>query len=96
MGLLDDSQLHLLRSFNSFSSWQLAGLATAALLLTLSLQFVYRVYLDPLSHIPGPKAAAFSHLWITQQSMAGTRMYKTHELFKKYDTKVSWSCLPCL
>lgn len=91
MAVLAEIQFSPFASFATLSIWHMIGVGALCLVTGYLVSAVYTVYFDPLSHIPGPKSAAVSHLWLFLQSMAGTRMYTIHDLHKKYNSKVRLS-----
>ncbi|KAF3927103.1 hypothetical protein AA313_de0207183 [Arthrobotrys entomopaga] len=57
---------------------------TAGLVVYYITNAIYHLYFSPLSKIPGPWYTAVSSLWLTQQTLAGKRIFAVHALHKKY------------
>lgn len=57
--------------FRATSPTTLAASALALLALFKFLQAIYHLYFHPLSHFPGPRAAALSRNWLWQQVQTG-------------------------
>lgn len=57
--------------FRATSPTTLAASALALFALFKFLQAIYRLYFHPLSHFPGPRAAALSRNWLWQQVQTG-------------------------
>lgn len=47
---------------------------------------VYNIFFHPLSHVPGPFLAKFSHWHHIRRFLAGTEHLSDRELFKQYGT----------
>ena len=62
------------------------GLKGAVLILihVILVQVIYRSYLDPLRHIPGPTAARFTELWRTRRYALGRWHQDILDLHDKY------------
>jgi hypothetical protein len=78
-------------------AWTYYQLPLAALVWLTSI-VLYRIYLHPLSKIPGPKLAAATHLYITYfNTTGGSKFYlQTEKLHQKYGTLYSRISLACL
>ena len=61
-----------------------AGVAALAYIVTLA---CYRIYFHPISHIPGPKLAAFTYWYQSYYDLwphSGRFLWKTAELHEQY------------
>jgi hypothetical protein len=61
--------------------WKGAVIILAHIILV---QVIYRFYLDPLRHIPGPTAARFTELWRTRRYALGGWHQDILDLHDKY------------
>jgi hypothetical protein len=77
-----DSTRHSTLAFPNRYSLVVGAFATALLLFAFLL--VYRIFLHPLSHIPGPFAARTTELWRTSRYFRGTWHKDILELHRRY------------
>ena len=69
-----------------FETGQLLSFAVVAILAYVTSVSVYRLFLHPLSHLPGPKLAHLTHLyeWYYDLYLHGQYTFKLRELHDKY------------
>lgn len=69
--------------FTQFTVLNLIFLSTAA-----ALTLIRRLYFHPLSHIPGPRLAALSNIWVSNQFRLGRMSQICCNLHEKYNSDV--------
>ena len=72
--------------FFGFETGQLLSFAVVTILSYAASFSVYRLFLHPLSHLPGPKLAHVTYLyeWYYDLYLRGQYTFKLRELHKKY------------
>ena len=69
-----------------FETYDLLSFAVIALFFYVAFVSIYRVFLHPLSHLPGPKLAHITYLyeWYYDLYLHGQYTFKLKELHRKY------------
>ena len=73
-------------AFLDFEVYQVSWLIVIAILLYTTVLSIYRLFLHPLAHLPGPRLAHLTYLyeWYFDLYLHGQYTFKLRELHQKY------------